>query len=612
LADQGAARQGAGGGKTAYNGAVKSLRLALLVVFGCGFRAAGAAAAATPAVPVPAPVAPAAPEVNGSPGQVVVIDPMSTPFRVSGGVRRFHPVTGGGTMDVRLRGSMLAPPDKSGELLFDLRKSALGHLPWGNRTLVTAALRVAPAFVGEGKRNWYRAHRGRLFLVDAKGKRLYLPNTSIVDRPASRDGWLALSGRPSADVPAPLGFVDPSFDPAHVTGLGVNVEAFNREGEVVAGPIELRDLKVTFEAPVTTRVLPSDPAIIAGEAARAVQMNARLEQRCGLGPKEMAVGVNLAWPGAKAPNGEELQLYGRILDGGTPWWDKLWDLGEPEVAQSVRADFHAIRAAFGPGAVVRVWLLGDLRTGMTFDGKGDPVMVTDRARANMKVLLGLAAAEQVVLIPVLLDFGLADGVSQTGPDGAWQVPDRPDLIVDARKRGKLVAALEDFVKSFARDPAVLAWDVMNEPENAAAVVTPAYFADIQSLVKELVDAVHRQGDLATVGHHDVPDPQKYFRGRVASDLGQAHYYPFVESKPNPTPFGVTMAATFGPLPAGWGEAQARKGQIASQITTAARAGHRLFMLWSWRGHESTGDGFAVQPYADEIKRAIATLRATRK
>jgi hypothetical protein len=569
---------------------VTTLRLALLVVFVGGF-ARGARA-----------------DVTGAPGEVVTIDPVDTPFRVSGGVRAFHPRQGGGIMDVRLRGSMLGPPDKAGEVLFDVRKTVLGRLPWGNRTLVTAELRVPQAFVGEGKRNWYRAHRGRLVLVDAKGKRLYLPNTSIVDRPASRDGWLPLSGRPSADVPAPLGFMDAGFDPGKIVEVGVDVEAFNREGEVVQGPIELRDLRVTFEPVVTARVLPVDPVILAGEADRAARMNARLEDKCGVGKKGMAVGVNLAWPTAKAPDGDELQLYGRILDGGTKWWDKYWDLGEAAVADSVRTDFREIRATFGAGALVRVWLLGDLRTGMTFSAQGDPVMVTDRARANMKVLLDLAKQEQVVLIPVLLDFGLADGVSKTGPDGAWDVPDRPDLIVDAAKRGKLVAALEDFVKTFAGNPAVLAWDVMNEPENAVAVVNPRDFGALQSLVKELVDAVHRQGEFATVGHHDVPDPQQFFRGRVASDLGQAHYYPFVETRANPTPFGVKMDKTFGPLPAGWGEAQARKGQIAAQIATVRKAGHRLFMFWSWRGHQSTGDGFAVQPYAAEIKHALAGVR----
>ena len=183
----------------------------------------------------------------------------------------------------------------------------------------------------------------------------------------------------------------------------------------------------------------------------------------------------------------------------------------------------------------------------------------------MRVLLRLAAEEQVVLIPVLLDFHLADGVVRSGPEGAWQVNDRPDLVTDPRKRDKLVAALEDFVRPFAGDPGILAWDVMNEPENAAAVATPAHYADLQTLMRELVDAVHRAGDLATVGHRNAVDPARFFRGRVATDLGQVHYYPFVDTRPNPTPFNVPLAPVFGPLPAGWGELQARPALIASQL-----------------------------------------------
>jgi hypothetical protein len=254
--------------------------------------------------------------------------------------------------------------------------------------------------------------------------------------------------------------------------------------------------------------------------------------------------------------------------------------------------------------VVRVWLFGDLRAGITFDAAGDPVAVTERARASMAVLLKLAAEERVVLMPALLDFTVADGLAFTGPDGTWAVGERPQLITDPVKRGKLVALLEGFVRAFAGHPAVLAWDVMNEPENAAAVVTPAHFGDVQALIRDLVDAVHRAGELATVGHRNVPDARRFFRGRVASDLGQVHYYPLAETRPNPTPFGSRLASTFGPLPAGWGELQLVPGTVAAQLAAARRAGHRLFMYWAWRGHLDTGDGFAVKPYADEIRRAL--------
>jgi hypothetical protein len=92
---------------------------------------------------------------------------------------------------------------------------------------------------------------------------------------------------------------------------------------------------------------------------------------------------------------------------------------------------------------------------------------------------------------------------------------------------------------------------------------------------------------------------------VASDLGQAHYYPLLDTRPNPTPFSARLTPAFGPLPAGWGEAQSRPGKIVRQLQDARGAGHRYLLLWSWRGHEDSGDGFGVKPYAPEITRALS-------
>jgi hypothetical protein len=544
-----------------------------------------------------------------APPSSVIVDLAHTPFQVTDAVRSFAAGDARhGTLQVQLRGSVTGGPRKSGELLFDLSRSPLGRQRWNGRARVAAELRVASDFVGDGKRNWHRAHRARLFLEDARHRRLYLPHRPIVDRPRATDGWLALAGLVTVDVPMPLGFTDQGFDPARVTGLGVSIEAFNRPGEVVEAEIELRDLRVSFSAPVKARVLPVDRAIRAGEAARAARMEQRLRLRCGVGPGQMAVGVNLAWPSVRAPDGKHLQLYGRLLDsGGELWWGRHFDLGDEEVATSVRADFAGIRTTFGDRAVVRLWLFSDARTGLVIDPAGG-VTITDRARANMATLLRLATEERVVLIPVLLDFGLADGLDRGGPDGSWRLPEHPELIIDPARRARLAAALEEFVRPFADHPAVLAWDVMNEPGNAAGVVTPEHFADLQALMRELVDAVHRAGGLATVGHRNVPEAARLWRGRVADDLGTVHYYPFTESRPTPTPFGTALGPVFGPLPAGWGELQALPGQIERQLATARQAGHRLFLFWDWVGDDENGDGFAVQPFAQEIQRALAAMR----
>lgn len=510
-----------------------------------------------------------------------------------------------GVMQVRLVGGMWPHAGKAGAVMFSLARTPLAHERLGQRAHFSAEVRVSPEIAGPGLRNWHRAHRARLILEDTSGRRQFLPNANIIDRPRATDGWLTLRGRAiTPPLPVPLGFSDEGFDSTRIARIGVGVEAFNREGEVVVGAVELRNLRVSLTVdPVPTRVLPSTAAVIAGEAQRARRMSERLEQRCGLAPGAMALGVNLAWPTAKSPKGEDLQLYGRLLDGGTPWWDRLWDVGEDAVATSVRKDFHDIRETFGPGAVVRLWLFGDLRAGMTFGPDGVPTP-TARARDNMRRVLRMAEEERVMLIPVLYDFSLADGVATSGPDGVWKVGEHPELITDAGKRAAFVARTEEFVRAFADAPAVLAWEPMNEPENAVAVVTPEAFADLQAVLAETVDAIHRAGGFATVGHRNGIDPLLSARGRIASDLGQAHYYPLLETRPNPTPFGADFAPLFGPLPSGWGEAQARPGHIGEQIRTAHTAGHRLLMFWSWRGHQEAADGFAVQPYADEIRQAL--------
>ena len=285
-------------------------------------------------------------------GDVFSVDLARTPARVSGGVKRFVPAgPDRGTLTVKLRGGLLAPAGQVGRGA--LRPAAHAHRP---RPLEQPQPACRPRS-GSRPLSWARASATGTARTGpacspstraAAGSTCPTPPSSTA--PRSNDGWLDLARAAHhrrAHPPGPRR--QGASTSARITGLGLNVEAFNREGETVAGTIELRHLRVTFEPTVTPRLLPPHPAIRAGEAERSAGMDARLIQRCGLRPGQMAVGVNLAWPTAPSPDGEEMQLYGRILDGGTPWYNRLWDVGEEAVAFSVRNDFREIRETFGPG-----------------------------------------------------------------------------------------------------------------------------------------------------------------------------------------------------------------------------------------------------------------------
>lgn len=485
------------------------------------------------------------------------------------------------------------------ELLFDVRE--LEGLPesFNNRTRITLEVRLDRALLADHA----RPNRARIVLEDADGKRLHLPNRNLTDAPSETDGWVTLEGYPTVDLPVPLGLAEEGFDPARVVAVGLSLEPGFREGKITEGRVEVRKPAIETFEPIVPRVLEPTPEILAEEGERRKRMEARMASRLGTS-KGLAVGVNLPHPGVRSPEGEVLQLYGTYLEAREAWYGEYFDLRNEKVERALRADFRDIRAIFGPRAIVRVFLFNDLRTGIEFDDEGTPVRISDRARENVANLLRIAARERIVLIPVLTDFLVADGQDRAGPEGTWAMGEHPEIIVDAEKRAAFFALMEELVRAHADHPAVLAWDVMNEPENAVAVVTPARFAELQVFLREGVEAIHRAGELATVGHRSPVEAARYMRGRIASDLGQAHYYPHVETRESGYDLATTMEPAFGEVPSGWGEAPVREGRVERDLREARAAGARYLLYWSYRGDDDSADGFAVRAHRQEIIRAL--------
>ncbi len=508
-------------------------------------------------------------------------------------------------LDVQLgRGRTSRGADWMGEALWLLPSDlTLRATDWNTRYRVSLEIRI-----GAGLVNTFRSHRARLFLVDEAGKRQYLPNQYVGTRPEATRGWILLSGRPATGMPIPLGFTDEGFRADRVRSVGVNFEAGGRPGESLRDWVEMRRLQVEEVGTEQVRRLPVDPAVISTEKERAEKVRVRWRELFGAEPGRgrSIYGVNLAWPSTRSPDGQLLQLYGSFLEAVEPWYGRYWDLARnDDVAASLRSDFQSIRQTFGQQAIVRIFLFADLHSGIEMDEQGIPRRFTPVALASLDRLFALAREEQVVLLPTIFDFLMADG--KANPVDArhpfWG-GEAPHLMTDPTARTAMVRLIGELAARYRNEPALLAWDVMNEPENATAVVTPEHLVDLQIFLRDAVDAIQAQGVLATVGHRNPFDARDFFRGVVRTSLGQTHYYPNLETRPAPFGLDLPMREVFGDLPGGWGELPARAGGISDDFGSMRRGGADYVLFWSWRGDDENADGFEVRSRAAEIRSAI--------
>ena len=80
-----------------------------------------------------------------------------------------------------------------------------------------------------------------------------------------------------------------------------------------------------------------------------------------------------------------------------------------------------------------------MRSGVTFDADGMPIGFTDKVYEDMQALIDVSHALGVRLMPVLLDYTMADGVDYE----LCEVGEHPDILTDSdndyEKRAAFVA-----------------------------------------------------------------------------------------------------------------------------------------------------------------------------
>ncbi len=297
------------------------------------------------------------------------------------------------------------------------------------------------------------------------------------------------------------------------------------------------------------------------------------------------------------------EAHAFIMHSGVnlPWINYGWDLGanpwggEPGGFHVNRdlleADFATMRE--NGIKLCRVFLFGDFRSGLDRNEEGqilglDPYVVPD-----METLLDVALTNNIRLIPVLMDFMLANGVTH---ENGTPVGEYPEYITNATFKAQLLTnALQPFMEQFGEHEAIYAWDIMNEPRLATAVPQP----DIRVFVEDIAALIRTSAPAAksTIGHYDRYHLNEY--GNAVTDMTQIHYYehmswywdfntPATEISDKPTFFGEVEPV-----------------DIAYKLDTAFANGYSGVLFWSLNGNE----GHDFHAVAEEYAAWVATVFA---
>jgi hypothetical protein len=226
-----------------------------------------------------------------------------------------------------------------------------------------------------------------------------------------------------------------------------------------------------------------------------------------------------------------------------------------------------------------VFLLCDARSGVVFDRKGFPVGVDAALFADVDALLAAARRHRVGLMPVLLDFHLCGKPKIVN---RVQLGGRSHLITSPDARTAFIdRVLRPIVERYACDDAVIAWDVMNEPEwclreSRRSAQSTVSFDAMQRFLDDAVNCVQRSArQPVTIGcagtwRLDLVTP-------LGLDFYQVHWYPRFGWPALPRP---VMELGLADRPVILGEFAGRGDRVSEVLGAARQAGYEGAFVWS--------------------------------
>jgi hypothetical protein len=185
-----------------------------------------------------------------------------------------------------------------------------------------------------------------------------------------------------------------------------------------------------------------------------------------------------------------------------PWNNCGWDFGAAwgHAGVSSAASRSKISGDFAymhsKGVkVVRWFMMGDGRADPKFDSNGMVTGFDDYFYPDVDAALSIAQANGIKLIFVLFDFNmLANAQTVNGV----QLGGHAGIVANQSVTTSLLNnALVPLFKRYGQNPAILAWEIINEPENRFDAVS---YSQVYSFAKQVAEAVHANtSQLVTLG-----------------------------------------------------------------------------------------------------------------
>jgi hypothetical protein len=281
-------------------------------------------------------------------------------------------------------------------------------------------------------------------------------------------------------------------------------------------------------------------------------------------PDRFVVGVNLPWVG-----------YG--TDVGTSAWFTSGGVSQrPETLERLDRTFETL--ARDGMKVARTFLLCDARSGVVFDA-GMPTGLDATVLADIAAFASAARRHGVGLLPVLLDFHLCGALELVN---GVQLGGRSHLIANPAAAAALIdRVLRPIAEMFAHEDAIVAWDVMNEPEwclrrGMFPPSTQVSFEAMRAFLGAAVETLHRTAlQPVTVGSAG-PWALDLVTG-IDLDFYQVHWYDRFGWDALARPVAELGLAD---RPVILGEFSGRTTRLPDVLETARRSGYEAALVWS--------------------------------